>query len=149
MEDWSMSEKNLIKYCKIDFKSKSWWKNTPPPSLELPWCNFILSAQVLNLNEWQLGIMKGIKIKSVAIFQVLTTAKVAVYEEVLSTGNSLFTQSCLIRKDYLKHLTDTEYFRYVLGEHICSNAKFTRCIFIFLGGKTCNGNQGRNDETVT
>ena len=124
MKEWSMFEKNLIKYCKIDFKSKSWGKNTPLPSLELPWGNFILSAQVLNLNEWQLGIMKGIKIKSVAIFQVLTTAKVAVYEEVLSTENSLFTQSCLIRKDYLKHLTDTEYFRYVLGEHICSNAKF-------------------------
>lgn len=118
-----------ILYCKRDFKSKASGKNTPPPSLELPWCNFILSAPVLNLNEWQLGIMKGIKIKSVAIFQVLTTAKVAVYEEVLSTGNSLFTQSCLIRKDNLKHLTDTEYFRYVLGEHICSNAKFTRCIF--------------------
>ena len=44
-------------------------------------------------------------------------------------------------------MTDTEYFRYVLGEHTCLNAKFTRCIFIFLGLKTCNGNQRRNNKT--
>lgn len=77
---------------------------------------------------------------------VLTIAKVAVYKEILSTGKNLLRQFSLIRKDYLKHLTDTEYFRYVLGEHTCLNAKFTRCVFIFHGLKTCNGNQESNDQ---
>lgn len=86
----------------------------------------------MNLNEWQLVIMKGIIIKSIATLQGLTTAKVAVYEEVLSAGKNLLTQSSLIRKDYLKHLTGLEYFRYVLGEHTCLNAKFTHASLYFM-----------------
>jgi hypothetical protein len=77
------------------------------------------------------GNCKKHKIKSVPTLQGPTTAKVVVYEKVLSTGKNLLAQFCLIKKDYLKHLTDTKYFRYVLGEHTCVDAKYTRCIFRF------------------
>lgn len=53
------------------------------------------------------------------------------------------TDSCVIGKDYLKHLTDVEYFRYVLREHTCLGAKYTRCIFKFHHWReTANANQG-------
>lgn len=89
--------------------------------------------------------MKGIKTKTAAILQGLTTARVAVCKGVLSIGNNLLTQASLIGKKYIKHLSNTKYCRYVFGEHTCLNAKFTHAS-LFHSLKTYNENQGSNNQ---